>query len=267
MHPGWKIYGETFFQTRTGVWPLWQGEQHWKVPSRVSGFPTLQCLSSGNSRLLLGPLIRDTSATHLVIFSQQHILQMDILESAVDTGDPHHILCALPTGFGKTMPMLLLGHLLPPGAGCKISDPFALHNVLSRVRWSWSPSSQLNCSCWTTARGWACQSLLAARCIIYFWNINWYSYPMGVIGFGQKLTNRFPLLSLRKNYLSALKSWSATWSFCLQRRWSKDCFNCIFLKLPLQVKDAIMNTRLSPRGHRPIVCIDEAQVAYPNIVF
>ena len=135
MHPGWKIYGETFFQTRTGVWPLWQGEQHWKVPSRVSGFPTLQCLSSGNSRLLLGPLIRDTSATHLVIFSQQHILQMDILESAVDTGDPHHILCALPTGFGKTMPMLLLGHLLPPGAGCKISDPFALHNVLSRVHY------------------------------------------------------------------------------------------------------------------------------------
>ena len=62
------------FQTRTGVWPLWQGEQHWKVPSRVWGFPTLQCLSSGNSRLLLGPLIRDTSATHLVIFSQQHIL-------------------------------------------------------------------------------------------------------------------------------------------------------------------------------------------------
>ena len=86
-------------------------------------------------QLRLGPLIRDTSATHLVIFSQQHILQMDILESAVDTGDPHHILCALPTGFGKTMPMLLLGHLLPPGAGCKISDPFALHNVLSRVHY------------------------------------------------------------------------------------------------------------------------------------
>jgi len=38
----------------------------------------------------------------------------------VDTGDPHHILCALPTGFGKTMPMLLLGHLLPPGAGAKL---------------------------------------------------------------------------------------------------------------------------------------------------
>ena len=150
MHPGWKIYGETFFQTRTGVWPLWQGEQHWKVPSRVSGFPTLQCLSSGNSRLLLGPLIRDTSATHLVIFSQQHILQMDILESAVDTGDPHHILCALPTGFGKTMPMLLLGHLLPPGAGCKISDPFALHNVLSRVHYDDRGPPHPN---WTAAAG------------------------------------------------------------------------------------------------------------------
>ena len=118
--------------------------------SRVSGFPTLQCLSSGNSRLLLGPLIRDTSATHLVIFSQQHILQMDILESAVDTGDPHHILCALPTGFGKTMPMLLLGHLLPPGAGCKISDPFALHNVLSRVHYDDRGPPHPN---WTAAAG------------------------------------------------------------------------------------------------------------------
>ena len=58
MHPRWKIYGETFFQTRIGVWPLWQEEQHWKVPSRVSGFPTLQCLSSGNSRLLLEVTVR-----------------------------------------------------------------------------------------------------------------------------------------------------------------------------------------------------------------
>ena len=47
---------------------------------------------------------------------------MDILESALDEDDPHHIMCALPTGFGKSMPMLMLGHLLPPGAVCLISD-------------------------------------------------------------------------------------------------------------------------------------------------
>ena len=46
---------------------------------------------------------------------------MDILESALDEDDPHHIMCALPTGFGKSMPMLMLGHLLPPGAVCLIS--------------------------------------------------------------------------------------------------------------------------------------------------
>ena len=38
------------------------------------------------------------------------------MESALDQNDPNHILCALPTGFGKSLPMLLLGHLLPPGS-------------------------------------------------------------------------------------------------------------------------------------------------------
>ena len=40
---------------------------------------------------------------------------MDIMECATSADDPSHIMCALPTGFGKTLPMLLLGHLLPPG--------------------------------------------------------------------------------------------------------------------------------------------------------
>ena len=120
------------------------------------------------------------------------ITSVNILESALDADDPHHILCALPTGFGKTMPMLLLGHLLPPGAGCNISDPYACTSQCFEqdpLRWSWSPSSQSSCSSWTTARGWACQSLLAARCVIYFWQreqLNWYSYPMGEIGFSHK---------------------------------------------------------------------------------
>ena len=125
MHPGWKIYGETFFQTRTGVWPLWQGGQHWKVPSRVSGFPTLQCLSSGNSRLLLGPLIQDTSATHLVISSQQHILQMDILESE---GNIEAWLAPWQVGLGgeqKLFPKLHLSTNIYNNILTLLCDPFS----------------------------------------------------------------------------------------------------------------------------------------------
>ena len=40
---------------------------------------------------------------------------MDILQSALDADDRSHMMVALPTGYGKTMPMLLLGHLLPTG--------------------------------------------------------------------------------------------------------------------------------------------------------
>ena len=41
--------------------------------------------------------------------------QVDILKCALDADDRHHMMVALPTGYGKTLPMLLLGHLLPAG--------------------------------------------------------------------------------------------------------------------------------------------------------
>ena len=34
---------------------------------------------------------------------------------AVDREDPSHILSCLPTGYGKSIPMLLLSLFLPPG--------------------------------------------------------------------------------------------------------------------------------------------------------
>ena len=37
------------------------------------------------------------------------------MQSALDADDRSHMMVALPTGYGKTMPMLLLGHLLPTG--------------------------------------------------------------------------------------------------------------------------------------------------------
>ena len=59
---------------------------------------------------------------------------LDILLSALDESDPNHILCALPTGFGKTMPMLLLGHLLPPGAGIPNMKLHAIHLLQAQLQ-------------------------------------------------------------------------------------------------------------------------------------
>ena len=95
------------------------------------------------------------------VFNWSQCLQLDILQSALDQDDPNHILCALPTGFGKTMPMLLLGHLLPECAGCPILKPHAIqkrfrlgnddpgashHNRASASRGL--QETGLNCDCW-----------------------------------------------------------------------------------------------------------------------
>ena len=42
-------------------------------------------------------------------------LQVDILCSALDKTNSSHIMVALPTGYGKSLPMLLLGLLMPKG--------------------------------------------------------------------------------------------------------------------------------------------------------
>ena len=41
--------------------------------------------------------------------------QADIIASAADEEDDFHILSCLPTGYGKSLPMLLLSLFLPPG--------------------------------------------------------------------------------------------------------------------------------------------------------
>ena len=40
---------------------------------------------------------------------------MDILCSALDETDSSHIMVALPTGYGKSLPVLMLGLLMPKG--------------------------------------------------------------------------------------------------------------------------------------------------------
>ena len=40
---------------------------------------------------------------------------MDIIAAALDTVGGHHLLGALPTGYGKSLPIMVLALLLPPG--------------------------------------------------------------------------------------------------------------------------------------------------------
>ena len=42
-------------------------------------------------------------------------MQADITAAAINQQDRRHILSCLPTGMGKTLPMLLTAQLLPPG--------------------------------------------------------------------------------------------------------------------------------------------------------
>ena len=56
-----------------------------------------------------GPIERASST--LPHFS----IQADIVAAALDTEGGHHLLGALPTGFGKSLPMMVLALLLPPG--------------------------------------------------------------------------------------------------------------------------------------------------------
>ena len=44
------------------------------------------------------------------------------MKSALDAHDRDHMMVALPTGYGKTIPMLLLGHLLPAGTNSMTSQ-------------------------------------------------------------------------------------------------------------------------------------------------
>ncbi len=50
-----------------------------------------------------------------VLWSQFLLLQVDILSRALDNEVEGHLMCAFPTGYGKSLPMLLLGLLMPKG--------------------------------------------------------------------------------------------------------------------------------------------------------
>ena len=54
------------------------------------------------------------------LLSAHFSIQADIVACALDTASGgHHLLGALPTGFGKSLPMMVLALLLPPGITIK----------------------------------------------------------------------------------------------------------------------------------------------------
>ena len=66
------------------------------------------------------PPLRDFQVTsiparHIPHKSQYGQFQADIIASAADDEDAFHILSCLPTGYGKSLPMLLLSLFLPQG--------------------------------------------------------------------------------------------------------------------------------------------------------
>ena len=48
---------------------------------------------------------------------QSKFLQADIVACAINGSENCHIMGALPTGYGKSLPMLVTGLLMPPGKG------------------------------------------------------------------------------------------------------------------------------------------------------
>ena len=149
----WKVENISWISAELFLLRWVRGRPSW-VPSPSWGLLTLACLNWETSRLVLAPFKQYVFNNNSMYSTQ--CLQLDILQSALDQDDPNHILCALPTGFGKTMPMLLLGHLLPPGAGIPILEtPCYSKTFQARWRWSWFLSSRSSFSFSRTARDWA----------------------------------------------------------------------------------------------------------------
>ena len=67
------------------------------------------------THLYLPSVISRWQAHHIPHKSQHGQFQADIIASAADDEDAFHILSCLPTGYGKSLPMLLLSLFLPQG--------------------------------------------------------------------------------------------------------------------------------------------------------
>ena len=111
------------------------------------------------------PPLRDFQVTsiparHIPHKSQYGQFQADIIASAADDEDAFHILSCLPTGYGKSLPMLLLSLFLPQGTiDYWIYRPISFHCRFNYCNCGapdiyWGPtedgvlSTWLVCCCW-----------------------------------------------------------------------------------------------------------------------
>ena len=99
-------------------------------------------------------------------------LQADITAAVVDEEERHHILSCLPTGMGKTLPMLLTSQLLPLGnfLWSWTCVPIGTRPFKVQRRWLSRHSPPSSCNWRTTATSLAFQLLLETRyCQLLTW--------------------------------------------------------------------------------------------------
>ena len=188
------------------------------------------------------------------------ILQVDILCRALDKEEEGHMMCALPTGYGKSLPMLLLGLLMPEGRTWWFGQKEIWHEstnyFLSYITGSTviivvplhTIESQLVLECGRLGIPAMAGSQVNVKSFTFSWGIIWAKLPQIVPKeFDAAMSSRPKLLVCSVEFLADSQVGGVHDPIC-------QLFNSF------QVRKVIMKNRLSPAGTRPIVCIDEAQV-------
>ena len=83
----------------------WGGEPSWRMPTHSSWWSTQHC----PQKFVISRYSRNPANCHSNVS-----FQADVTAAALSL-DSGHILSCVPTGWGKTLPMLLTALLLPPG--------------------------------------------------------------------------------------------------------------------------------------------------------
>ena len=173
-------------------------------------------------------------------------------------------MVALPTGYGKSLPMLLLGLLMPEGGSAVFApqepDKFLYHrlhdiycptsdnNWSSAPKWVWSSGHP--CGCWKPGN--YCFVLNLKICCLYSKIVHNNSLQIAPEDFGAAMARRPKIVIANFEFLAHREVWTLPWS---------DISTCVHLWTTFaKVRNVILDHR-GPRGVRPVVAIDEAQVS------
>ena len=210
------------------------------------------------------------------LVSQFVVLQVDILCSVLDSEEEGHLMCAFPTGYGKSLPMLLLGLHMPEGRSQNMkpchyfawkltSNSSALTSVMTCFASHYRLHSH-HCGAPSHHRSSVGSRMWAA------WHPchGWKSGKLEILQL-KKVTANLPQISpkhFEASMASRPKLLVCSVEYLADPKVDVDHPICQFLNFS-QVRNVILNTRFSPAGTRPIVCVDEAQVScyyYFNVV-